>query len=370
MAQKRKDWNGLISGFKASDLVFLDESGCNTDMTRRYAYSLGGSRAVDSAPLSKPKNTTILSSLQLDGTLRYTTFSGGTTVERFKRYLETDLLPHLNGNSVLIMDNMKSHHAKAVRNLLDSSGVRYIYLPPYSPDLNPIEKLWSTVKSFLRKFKARILDALPNAIQNAFHSVTISDCSGWFRFLYDLHVSGGFYAALLLLILALTGLTWSFGWYRDAFYTAFGISTTSKQTHAPTSAVPPKTAGERGSKKHPKTDYTQWAEVLADLQSRYPEYKSISIQDGSATVSTAAYGNTRGSDRYSFDPATGEITEVQLYKDLPKSGKIRGWIYSVHVGSWGGMTTRILTCLVSLLGTIFAITGYYFWIKKQFRKLR
>ena len=71
----------------------LDESGCNTDMTRRYAYSLGGSRAVDSAPLSKPKNTTILSSIQLDGTLRYTIFSGGTTVERFKRYLESDLLP-------------------------------------------------------------------------------------------------------------------------------------------------------------------------------------------------------------------------------------------------------------------------------------
>ena len=99
MAEKRKNWNGLISGFKASDLVFLDESGCNTDMTRRYAYSLGGSRAVDSAPLSKPKNTTILSSIQLDGTLHYTTFSGGTTVERFKRYLETDLLSHLNGTS-------------------------------------------------------------------------------------------------------------------------------------------------------------------------------------------------------------------------------------------------------------------------------
>ena len=127
--------------------------------------SLGGSRAVDSAPLSKPKNTTILSSIQ---TLRYTAFSGGTTVERFKRYLEIDLLPHLNDNSVLIMDNMKSHHAKAVKNLLDSSGVRYIYLPPYSPDLNPIEKLWSKVKAFLRKFKARTLDALPNAIQCAF----------------------------------------------------------------------------------------------------------------------------------------------------------------------------------------------------------
>ena len=167
-----------ISGFKASDLVFLDESGCNTDMTRRYAYSLGGSRAVDSAPLSKPMNTTILSSIQLDGTLHYTTFSGGTTVERFEQFLETDLLPHLNGNSVLIMDNMKSHHAKVAKNLLDSSGVRYIYIPPYSPDLNPIEKLWSKVKALLRKFKARALDALPNAIQCAFQAVSPSDCSG------------------------------------------------------------------------------------------------------------------------------------------------------------------------------------------------
>lgn len=181
MAEKRKKWNGLISGFSASDLVFLDESGCNTDMTRRYAYSFGGSRAVDATPLSKPKNTTVLSSIQLNGTLHYTTFSGGTTVERFKRYLETDLLPHLNGNSVLVMDNMKSHHAKAVKNLLDSSGIRYIYLPPYSPDLNPIEKLWSKVKALLRKFKARTLDALPDALQHAFHNVSPSNCSGWFR---------------------------------------------------------------------------------------------------------------------------------------------------------------------------------------------
>ena len=133
MAQKKKDWNGLMSGFKASDLVFLDESGCNTDMTRRYAYSLGGSRAVDSTPLSKPKNTTILSSIQLDGTFHYTTFSGGTTVDHFRQYLEDILPPHLNDDSVLAMDNMKSYHAKAVKELLDSSGIRYIYLPPYSP---------------------------------------------------------------------------------------------------------------------------------------------------------------------------------------------------------------------------------------------
>ena len=86
---------------------------------------LEGAELLILHPLTKPKNTTILSSIQLDGTLHYTTFSGGTTVEKFKRYLETDLLPHLNGDSILIMDNMKSHHAKAVKNLLDSSGRVY-----------------------------------------------------------------------------------------------------------------------------------------------------------------------------------------------------------------------------------------------------
>ena len=112
-------------------------------MTRRYAYAKGRSRAVDSVPLSKPKSTTILSSIQLDGTLHDTTFSDGTTVEHFKHYLKDILLSHLNGNSVLVMDNMKSHHAKAITQLLESSCIRYLFLPPYSPDLNPIEKLWS-----------------------------------------------------------------------------------------------------------------------------------------------------------------------------------------------------------------------------------
>lgn len=187
--------------------------------------------------------------------------------------------------------------------------------------------------------------------------------AGWRRFFYDLHVSGGFYAALLLLALSLTGLTWSFDWYRTAFYTAFGVQT-NQQAHTPTT---PKETDKK--KRQPQTtDYTPWAEVLTTLQSRYTDFKSITIQDGSATVSTAHYGNTRGSDHYSFHPASGEITEVQLYKDLPKSGKIKGWIYSIHVGSWGGVATRVLSSLASLLGAVFALTGYYFWIKKRRRK--
>ena len=187
---------------------------------------------------------------------------------------------------------------------------------------------------------------------------------GWFRFFYDLHVSGGFYATLLLLALTLTGLTWSFGWYRNAFYAAFGVETTAGGQE--------KKASPSGKNKCPagKPDYTQWSTVLAELQSRYPRYNSITLQDGKASVSYARYGNTRGSDNYTFDPKTGEITGMQLYRDLPKSGKIRGWIYSVHVGTWGGLTTRILSCLASLLGAIFAVTGYYFWFRKQRGKKR
>ena len=98
-----------------------------------------------------------------------------------QKYLEKDLSPYLNRDAVFIMDNIRSHHDKAVKVLLDQVKVHNIYLPPYSPDLNPIEKLWSKVKALLRKFKARSGDKLAGVIQKAFRSVTASDCLGWFR---------------------------------------------------------------------------------------------------------------------------------------------------------------------------------------------
>jgi len=112
----------------------------------------------------------------------YTTYSGGTTAEKFKNYLESTLIPRLGENSIVIMDNMKSHHANDVKKCLDERKVNYLYLPPYSPDFNPIEKLWSKIKAFLRKLKARTPEQLPIAINEAFCAVTPSDCAGWFRF--------------------------------------------------------------------------------------------------------------------------------------------------------------------------------------------
>ena len=101
--------------------------------------------------------------------------------ERFVEYLKTKLLPPLSEADIIAMDNMRSHHAKAVKQLLDSSKVTYLYLPPYSPDLNPIEKMWSKLEAFLRKEKIRMASELPSAISKGFLTIRPTDCIGWFH---------------------------------------------------------------------------------------------------------------------------------------------------------------------------------------------
>jgi len=139
--EKRKIWDKIISGYSPEKLVYLDESGVNTDMTRLYGRTIGGKRAVDSAPINTPTSTTILSSVRLNGETAYTTYSGGTTGDKFIDYLKNVLIPTLNKGDVIIMDNLRSHHVKAVRSIIEEAGMNLLYLPPYSPDLNPIEKM-------------------------------------------------------------------------------------------------------------------------------------------------------------------------------------------------------------------------------------
>ena len=165
----------------AKHLVFLDESGVNVDMARRYGRGRGGRRVVDHAPLSKPKSTTILSSIRLDGELAFTTFQGGTTGARFLTYLKDILIPTLRPGDIVVMDNLRTHHIQAVAELLHDAGAQVLYLPPYSPDLNPIEKLWSKVKAVLRKLRVRTADALAAAIPFALGSISSQNCVGWFR---------------------------------------------------------------------------------------------------------------------------------------------------------------------------------------------
>ena len=170
-----------IDAYNPDTLVFLDESGVNIDMTRRYGRAVGKARAVDKTPENTPTNTTILSSVRLNGDTAYTTYSGGTTGDVFVDYLENILIPTLHKGDIVIMDNLRSHHVKKVAEVLEKADVKLLYLPPYSPDLNPIEKMWSKIKSILRKLKARTIQALPDAIDTAFSAVAPSDCISWFK---------------------------------------------------------------------------------------------------------------------------------------------------------------------------------------------
>ena len=209
------------------------------------------------------------------------------------------------------------------------------------------------------------------------NSLKIVANKGWRRFWYDLHVAGGMYALVFLLAMALTGLTWSFQWYRTGFYKTFGVEVQPSMGHGNAAANATAKGGKReGSpegisgrpegRKH--SPYTNWQQVYEQLAEANPDYKQISVSDGSASVAVPRFGNQRGTDRYKFNPRNGEITETTLYKDLDNSGKIRGWIYSVHVGSWGGMLTRILTFVAALIGASLPLTGYYLWIRKKIKR--
>ncbi|MEQ2043922.1 transposase [Mediterraneibacter gnavus] len=111
----------------------------------------------------------------------YTTYQGGTTAQRFREYMEKQLIPSLEKGNVVIMDNMRSHHAKIVTELLDKAGISYLYLPPYSPDLNPIEKMWSKMKAILRKNKICVASELPEVVKAALETISMNDCKWWFH---------------------------------------------------------------------------------------------------------------------------------------------------------------------------------------------
>ncbi len=161
-------------------LVFLDETGAKTNMTRMRGRAEGGQRLVDSTPAGHWATTTLMSSVRLDGTTAAMVIEGATDAEVFLQYAKQVLMPSLRHGDIVVMDNLSPHKMSAVIAAIKSCGAEVRFLPPYSPDLNPIEKMWSKVKAFLRKVKARTLDALIDAIRDALRVVTTSDILGWF----------------------------------------------------------------------------------------------------------------------------------------------------------------------------------------------
>ena len=167
--------------FDASQLVFIDETGVNIDMTRLYGRSIGNTRIKDSTPINTPKRTGIVGAMRLDGTIRYRSFEGSVTGKRFLIFLKQSLLPILRKGDIVIMDNLRVHKVKGVKELILSANALPLYLPPYSPDLNPIEMLWSKLKNFLRSWKVRDVKILRNTVRSAVLKILNSDCQGWFK---------------------------------------------------------------------------------------------------------------------------------------------------------------------------------------------
>lgn len=161
--------------------MFLDEFGCNQGMTRRYAWAPKGKKAIGYAPVNYGENVSVVAAMRLDGVGASMQIEGAMTGEAFLKYLHRFLVPTLRPNDVVVMDNLSVHKVEGVAEAIRSAGARVLYLPPYSPDYNPIELCFSKIKTFLRKAEARTKKGLDQALTQAFQSITLKDIRGWFK---------------------------------------------------------------------------------------------------------------------------------------------------------------------------------------------
>jgi transposase len=179
--KRREEFVQALCDIAPEKLIFLDESGVSTQMTRRYARGMGGARIAQGRPQGHWKILTILGAMSTRGLLATMTIEAATDRDIFLAYLDRVLCPKLRPGDMVVMDNLSAHKVKGVRERIEAVGARLLYLPPYSPDLNPIEKAWAKLKQRLRSAKARTQEALDQAITELLPRLTAEDATAWFR---------------------------------------------------------------------------------------------------------------------------------------------------------------------------------------------
>ena len=179
--KRREEFLQRLQIIPPEKLIFLDESGVTTQMTRGYARASGGRRGHEATPGGHWKILTILSALSLGGLLATMTIEEATDGDIFLAYVEQVLGPKLQPGDVVVMDNLSAHKVAGVEELIQAAGAELLYLPPYSPDLNPIEKAWAKLKQLLRSAKARTAEALDQAIAELLPQITPQNAQAWFR---------------------------------------------------------------------------------------------------------------------------------------------------------------------------------------------
>jgi transposase len=172
----------MVTGtLDARSLVFVDEMGTNTSLYALYGWAKKGERAYCSVPRNRGKNTTLLSSMSVEGMGPSLAVEGATNREVFETYVELILKPTLRRGQVVVMDNLTAHKGERVRELIEGQGCELMYLPPYSPDFNPIEEAFSKIKGLMRKAQACSREALLEAMGKAISALSAEDARGFFE---------------------------------------------------------------------------------------------------------------------------------------------------------------------------------------------
>jgi transposase len=178
--RKRRAFRTMVAGLEVQRLVFVDETGATTAMTRTYGRAPRGQRVQGSVP-GQWKSVTLIAGLRLSGVVAPLAFAGATDTPIFEGYVKQALAPHLRSGDVVIWDNLKPHQAAEARRAVEQTGAKLVPLPPYSPDYTPIEGMFSKVKEFLRSAAARTTEAVYEAMGGALRAVGPEDILGWFK---------------------------------------------------------------------------------------------------------------------------------------------------------------------------------------------
>lgn len=179
--QRREAFLAKLRSIAPERLIFLDESGVTTQMTRTWARAPKGERIAESTPQGHWKVLTTLGAMSLRGMLAAMTIEAATDADIFDAFIEQVLCPKIRSGDVVVLDNLSAHKAADVAEKIAACGAELIFLPPYSPDLNPIEKAWSKFKQHLRSAKARTAEALDKAIAEALNTISPDNAQAWFR---------------------------------------------------------------------------------------------------------------------------------------------------------------------------------------------
>ena len=177
----RYEFRRWLDTIDIKNLVFIDERGVNLAMTRHYGRGENGVRVYDKRPGNKGKNISLIGAMSDEGLIATMTFPGSLNSTSFLVFIEQILLPQLWIGAIVVMDNLPVHYAKTAKYLIESVGAKIQFLPPYSPDLSPIELCWSKLKEILRSAKTRTSDTLDEAITMAVNAITDENALNWFN---------------------------------------------------------------------------------------------------------------------------------------------------------------------------------------------